>query len=82
MIDLVPDAKQPFEIFSQALAPTFFLGAIAGFLSLMESRLSSVSQRTQALGAIAEFATLFLGFALFRFAQESRIGLAGADEYL
>jgi hypothetical protein len=144
MIDLVPDAKQLSEIFSQALAPTFFLGAIAGFLSLMESRLSSVLQRTQALNAIAEddpsrahlkvdlermrcrarflnsgilaalysglcatlllgilfvaaffklenaygapllflFATLFLGFALFRFAQEARIGLAGADEYL
>jgi hypothetical protein len=27
-------------------------------------------------------ATLFLGFALFRFAQEARISLAEADEYL
>lgn len=27
-------------------------------------------------------ATFFLGLGLFRFAQEARIGLAGADEYL
>jgi len=26
-------------------------------------------------------ATLFLGFALFRFAQEVRVGLSGADEH-
>jgi len=28
------------------------------------------------------FATVFLGFALFRFAQEARIGLSEADEHL
>jgi hypothetical protein len=144
MIDLVPDAKRLSEIFSQAIAPTFFLGAIAAFVSLMASRLSAVMQRVQALNAIAEgdparshlkgdlarlkrrarylnsgilaslygglcatvllailfvtalfgfkhaygapllfvLATFFLGFALFRFAQEARIGLAEADEHL
>ena len=54
MIDLVPDAKRLSEIFSQAIAPTFFLGTIAGFVSLMASRLSAVMQRVQALNAIAE----------------------------
>jgi len=144
MIDIIPDAKQLSEIFSQAIAPTFFLGAIAGFLSLMTSRLSGIMQRVQTLNAIAEddparahlkddlgrlkrrahflnsgivaalygglcatvllailfvvaffklkhaygapllfvFATVFLGFALFRFAQEARIGLSEADEHL
>lgn len=54
MIDFVPDAKQLSEIFSHAIAPTFFLGAIAGFVSLMASRLSAVLQRIQTLNAIAE----------------------------
>ena len=140
MIDLIPDSKQLSEIFAQAIAPTFFLGAIAGFLSLMDSRLSAIKN----LNAIAEddparsplkgdlerlrrrvhylnsgihaalysgicasvllgilfvaasfklehaygapllflFATFFIGFALLRFAQEARISLTEADEYL
>jgi len=144
MIDLIPDAKHLSEIFSQAIAPTFFLGAIAGFLSLMASRLSAIMERIQALNSIAEddptrahlkgdlerlrcrvrflnsgilaalysslcatvllailfadalfrfnhaygapllfmLATFFIGFSLFRFAQEVRIGLTEADEYL
>jgi uncharacterized protein YacL len=143
MIDFVPDAKQLSDIFSQAIAPTFFLGAVAGFVSLMASRLSAVVERVQTLNAIGDddharahlksdlerlkrrarylnsgivaslhgglcatlllailfisaffklehaygapllfvFATFFLGFALLRFAQEARIGLAVADEY-
>ena len=144
MIDLIPDSKQLSEIFAQAIAPTFFLGAIAGFLSLMDSRLSAIMERVKNLNAIAEddparshlkgdlerlrrrvhylnsgilaalysgicasvllgilfvaaffklehacgapllflFATFFIGFALLRFAQEARISLTEADEYL
>jgi hypothetical protein len=144
MIDLIPDAKQLSVIFSHAIAPTFFLGAVAGFLSLMTKRLSEVMQRVQAVNAIDKedperahlkddlerlrrrarllnsgilaslysglcatvllgilfiaalfsfehaygapglfvIATIFLGFALFRFAQETRISLTEADEYL
>jgi hypothetical protein len=143
MIDLIPDAKQLSEIFAQAIAPTFFLGAIAAFVSLMASRLSAVVERVRTLNAIGDddharahlkgdlerlkrrarylnsgivaclhgglcatlllailfisalfslkhaygaplffvLATCFLGFALFRFAQEARIGLTVADEY-
>ncbi len=144
MIDLVPDSKQLAEIFSQAIAPTFFLGAIAAFIGRLEQRLWGVVQRLQTIRAIAEddlerahlkadverlrcrarfltsgiraalhgglcatallgdlfisalfkfkhaygapglfvIATLFLGFALFRLAQESRINFTEADEYL
>ncbi len=143
-IDFVPNAQQLSEIFAQAIAPTFFLGAIAAFVSLMASRLSAVMQRVQTLNEISEddplrahlkadlerlkrrarylnsgilaalygglcstvllailfvtalfhlkhaygapvlfvFATFFLGFSLLRFAQEARIGLTEADEYL
>jgi hypothetical protein len=143
MFDFIPDAERLSQIFSQATAPTFFLGAVAGFVSLMVSRLSAVMQRARDLNAIAEddharsplkadldrlrlrarflnsgilaalraglcatvllaiifltefvglkysygaglifvAATCFLGFALFRFAQEAQIGLNEADEY-
>ena len=32
MFDFVPDASRLAEIFSNAIAPTFFLGAIAAFV--------------------------------------------------
>src|SRR5215472_16602347 len=54
MFNITPDATKLSEIFSHAIAPTFFLGAIAGFISLMASRLSAVMQRVQTLNAIAE----------------------------
>ena len=143
MLNFIPDAERLTQIFSQATAPTFFLGAVAAFVSLMSSRMSAVIARTRALNAIArddhsrsqfkvdlerlrsraqllhsgilaclrgglcatlllailfatEFmglkyaygagllfmsATLFLGFALYRFAQEASIGLTETDEY-
>jgi hypothetical protein len=142
-MDFIPDIQRLTQIFSQATAPTFFLGAIAAFVSLMSSRLSAVIERIRALNAIAEedparaylkadvdrlrrragflsggiyaslrggicatlllailfvsefaglkyaygagllflIATAFLGFGLFRFAQEARIGHTGADEH-
>ncbi|MFN0126485.1 MAG: DUF2721 domain-containing protein [Verrucomicrobiales bacterium] len=54
MIQLVPDAQRLSEIFSQAIAPTFFLGAIAAFISLMSSRLAAIMKRIQTLNKIAE----------------------------
>src|SRR5262245_59409694 len=54
MLDFVPDTQRLSEIFSQALAPTFFLGAVAGFVSLMTSRLSAVTERARTLNAILE----------------------------
>jgi hypothetical protein len=139
----VPDIQRLTHIFSQATAPTFFLGAIAGFVSLMSTRLAAVVGRIRAINMIpqtdesrahlrqdvdrlrrrarllnsgiyaslrsgicatllladlfaSEFmnlsyaygagllffiATGFLGFGLYRFTQEARIGLAEADEF-
>jgi hypothetical protein len=142
MFGFVPDLERLTQIFAQATAPTFFLGAVAAFVSLMSSRLSAVVERIRVLNTIgpedsarahlksdmarlrqrarllnsgihaalrsgicatvllaivflSEFtglryaygagvlfivATSLLGFALYRFAQEARIGLNELDE--
>ena len=54
MFSFVPDAERLSQIFSQAIAPTFFLGAVAAFVSLMASRLSAVVARLQTLNAITD----------------------------
>ena len=54
MTHLIPNAQRLSEIFSNALAPTFFLGAVAAFVSLMSSRLSAVIERVRTLNAIAD----------------------------
>lgn len=54
MLKFVPDAQQLAQIFSNALAPTFFLGAVAAFITLMNSRLLTVIGRIQALNEISE----------------------------
>ena len=54
MLDFVPDTERLAKIFSQATAPTFFLGAVAGFVSLMAARLSAVMERIRVLNAISD----------------------------
>jgi len=54
MIHLIPDPQRLSQIFSNALAPTFFLGAVAAFVSLMSSRLSAVIERVRTLNAITD----------------------------
>jgi hypothetical protein len=54
MTHLIPNAQRLSEIFSNALAPTFFLGAVAAFVSLMSSRLSAVIERVRTLNAITD----------------------------
>src|SRR5262245_34238866 len=54
MPDFIPDAQQLAHIFSNALAPTFFLGAVAAFVSLMNSRLSTVIDRIRTLNDISD----------------------------
>jgi hypothetical protein len=143
MLNFIPEIERLTHIFSQATAPTFFLGAIAGFVSLMSSRQANIIGRIKTIHAIAEneserthlkadierlrlrarllnsgiyaslrggicatmllaiifasefaglkyaygagllflIATALLGFGLFRFSQEARIGLAEADEH-
>jgi len=140
---LVPDAQRLATIFSSATAPTFFLGAVAAFASLMTSRMTTTMSRVRELNSIEEgdekrihlkadlnrlmrrakllkdgifaslvsgvcatvllailfgteffglhyaygagilfiVATIFLGVALLRFAQEVRISLDEPDKY-
>ncbi len=54
MLTFIPDAQQLAQIFSNAIAPTFFLGAVAAFITLMNSRLAAVIGRIQALNEISE----------------------------
>ena len=54
MPNFIPDAQRLSEIFSNAIAPTFFVGAVAAFVSLMTSRLSTVIERIRTLNAIAD----------------------------
>ena len=54
MFDFVPDAQQLAQIFSNAVAPTFFLGAVAAFITLMNSRLVAVIGRIQVLNDISD----------------------------
>jgi hypothetical protein len=59
-------------------------GGLCATLLLAILFITSFFQFKHAYGAPFLFivATYFLGFALFRFAQEARIGLAEADEHL
>ncbi len=45
MIELIPDAERLSKVFSEAAAPAFFLGAVAGFISILMSRLADVMER-------------------------------------
>lgn len=47
-MNVVPDIDRLTEIFSNAIAPAFFLGAVAGFVSLMMSRLAAVNESIKA----------------------------------
>jgi hypothetical protein len=50
-MELVPELDKLTQIFSNAIAPSFFLGAVAAFVSLMMSRLAAVNAQIKAAGA-------------------------------
>ena len=52
-MELIPNIERLTQIFSNAVAPSFFLGAIAGFVSLMMSRLTAVNERIMATRALS-----------------------------
>lgn len=54
MPGFIPDAQHLAQIFSNAVAPTFFLGAVAAFITLMNSRLAAVIARIQTLNEISD----------------------------
>ena len=53
-INFVPDVATLTHIFSNAVAPAFFLGAVAAFVSLMMSRLAAVNERIRATRALPD----------------------------
>src|SRR5258705_11493881 len=53
-MELVPDIDRLTQIFSNAVAPSFFLGAIAAFVSLMMPRLAAVNAHIKATRALPD----------------------------
>src|SRR3978361_2251554 len=51
-MDVVPEIDRLTQIFSNAIAPAFFLCALAAFVSLMMSRLPAVNERIKAAKAL------------------------------
>jgi hypothetical protein len=51
---LIPTIDQLATLFSYAIAPAFFLGAVAAFISLMSDRLGGVVARARMLNAIPD----------------------------
>jgi hypothetical protein len=74
-MELVPDIDRLTQIFSNAVAPSFFLGAIAAFVSLMMSRLGTVNARIKETREITnqDRAAVGSGTALGSLARRSRL---------
>ena len=53
-MDIVPDQAQLSQVMAQATAPAFILGAVAGFISILLGRMTSVIGRIRNLNEIAE----------------------------
>ena len=53
-MDFVPDAGQLSQVMAQATAPAFILGAVAGFVSILLGRTTSVIDRIRSLNEIAD----------------------------
>ena len=53
-MDLVPDVQQLSQLISQATAPAFVLGAVAGFVSILLGRMTTVVDRIRSLNEIGE----------------------------
>lgn len=54
MPEFVPDAARLAQIFSTAVAPTFFLGSVAGFATLMTLRMGAAMDRVRILNSIGD----------------------------
>jgi Protein of unknown function (DUF2721) len=52
-MDLIPDAAQLSNLMSQATAPAFVLGAVAAFVAVLLSRMTTVIERIRSLNEIA-----------------------------
>ena len=54
MLDFVPDTERLSRMFDAAIAPTFFLGAVAAFAALMTTRMRDIIDRIRILNAISD----------------------------
>jgi hypothetical protein len=54
MVTDTPTAEQLSQVIAQVAAPSFLLGAVAAFISLLISRMNRVIDRIQALNSIAD----------------------------
>jgi hypothetical protein len=52
--EFIPSIERLTQIFSNVVAPAFFLGAVAAFVSLMMSRLAAVNERIKATRALPD----------------------------
>jgi hypothetical protein len=53
-MDFVPDVQQISRLMAQATAPAFVLGAVAGFVSILLGRMTTVIDRIRSLNEIAD----------------------------
>lgn len=53
-MDFVPKADQSAAMMSHAIAPAFVLGAVAGFISILMTRMTSIVDRIRDLNEIPE----------------------------
>ena len=53
-MNIIPDAAQLSEVFSQATAPAFVLGAVAAFVAILLSRMKTLVNRIRRLNEIAD----------------------------
>jgi hypothetical protein len=53
-MDIVTDTGQLSQVMIQATAPAFILGAVAGFISILQGRMTSVVDRIRSLNEIAD----------------------------
>jgi hypothetical protein len=53
-MDIVPDTNQLSQVMVQATAPAFILGAVAGFVSILLGRMTSVIDRIRSLNEISD----------------------------
>ncbi|WP_128971502.1 DUF2721 domain-containing protein [Bradyrhizobium tropiciagri] len=56
-----PSVEQLSQVIVQVTAPSFLLGAVAGFVSLLIARMNRVSDRIQALNAISDSESAKIG---------------------
>ena len=53
-MDLFPETQQLSQVMSQATAPAFVLGAVAGFVSILLGRMTTIVERIRSLNEIGE----------------------------